>query len=353
MLARGGRAPVGELRYDIDARLEKFATPLAQAQLGAALGLVGDRERAEKAFAAALKSMDASVVDVDYRRDYGSGLRDGAAMLTLASELKLAKSETPRLIDVLAKAYAGKQYTSTQEQAWMLLAAKSVADQAGDATLNINGTQQKGRFMRASTAADLKAGALTIENLGDAPTNAVITVIGNALTPEPATSKGFTIERGFYTMDGKKIDLKSANGGVSTVMQNDRFVVVLKADATDVGGRIMLVDRLPAGFEIENPRIVDSGDVKTLDWLKTTRTPEHTEFRDDRFVAAFDFFGIERRNRHSDGEALEPTKTATVAYIVRAVTPGVFVHPAATVEDMYRPERHARTAAGQLTVTAK
>ena len=45
--------------------------------------------------------------------------------------------------------------------------------------------------------------------------------------------------------------------------------------------------------------------------------------------------------------------TASVAYIVRAVTPGTFVHPAATVEDMYRPDRYARSAAGKLTVTAK
>jgi alpha-2-macroglobulin len=353
VLARGGRAPVGELRYDIDARLDKFATPLAQAQLGAALGLVGDRERAEKAFAAALKRMDTAVPDVDYRRDYGSGLRDGAAMLTLASEFKLAKLETPRLVDVLAKAYAAKQYTSTQEQAWMLLAAKSIADQAGDTTFSVNGAPHQGKLIRSITSTDLQAGAVTIENTSDTATSAVVSVIGSALTPEPATSKGFTIERQFYTMDGAKVDLKSAVGGVSTIAQNDRFVVVLKIDAADVGGRIMLVDRLPAGFEIENPRIVDSGDIKTLDWLKTTRTPEHTEFRDDRFVAAFDFFGAERRNRQADGDALEATKTATVAYIVRAVTPGKFTHPAATVEDMYRPERHARTAAGQLTVTAK
>jgi uncharacterized protein YfaS (alpha-2-macroglobulin family) len=45
--------------------------------------------------------------------------------------------------------------------------------------------------------------------------------------------------------------------------------------------------------------------------------------------------------------------SATVAYIVRAVTPGSFVHPAATVEDMYRPERFARTAAGRLEIGAR
>ena len=31
------------------------------------------------------------------------------------------------------------------------------------------------------------------------------------------------------------------------------------------------------------------------------------------------------------------------AYIVRAVSPGRFLHPAALVENMYQPERRART----------
>ena len=128
--------------------------------------------------------------------------------------------------------------------------------------------------------------------------------------------------------------------------------MVLKIAAPETGGRILLVDRLPAGLEIENPRLVDSGDIKSLDWLKTTVQPEHTEFRDDRFVAAFDFFGSATRAaaRRWRRREREPASSATVAYMVRAVTPGSFVHPAATVEDMYRPDRFARTASGRLEV---
>ena len=40
----------------------------------------------------------------------------------------------------------------------------------------------------------------------------------------------------------------------------------------------------------------------------------------------------------------------TVAYIVRAVTPGHYVGPPATIEDMYRPERFGRTAYGAIDV---
>ncbi|MBX3524445.1 MAG: hypothetical protein KF807_14620, partial [Xanthobacteraceae bacterium] len=63
----------------------------------------------------------------------------------------------------------------------------------------------------------------------------------------------------------------------------------------------------------------------------------YTEFRDDRFVAAF--------NRTEGDRSL-----ITVAYIVRAVSPGKYAHPPAIIEDMYRPDRFARTEAGSVEV---
>ena len=353
VLARNGRAPIGELRYYVDTKLDSFATPLAQAQLGAALAMMGDRPRAERAFQAALGKLaevDAGIT----RRDYGSGIRDRAALIALAAESSLAKSEMPRLVEVVAGAYASRVYTSTQEQAWMLLAAHALAQEAKGMTLAVNGQPHQGELVRAVAPQELQAGPIAIGNTGEAPVGAVVSVIGAALTPEPPISKGFTIERSYYTLDGKKVDLASATGGLGKLKQNDRLVVVLKVDATDTGGRILLVDRLPAGLEIENPRLVDSGDIKSLSWLKTTAAPQHTEFRDDRFVAAFDFFGGNvGRGRGRDGDSVDPASGATVAYIVRAVTPGSFVHPAATVEDMYSPTRFARSAAGRLEVVGQ
>jgi uncharacterized protein YfaS (alpha-2-macroglobulin family) len=40
-----------------------------------------------------------------------------------------------------------------------------------------------------------------------------------------------------------------------------------------------------------------------------------------------------------------------LAYVVRAISPGSFHHPAASVEDMYRPAFRARTAAGRVVVS--
>ena len=42
----------------------------------------------------------------------------------------------------------------------------------------------------------------------------------------------------------------------------------------------------------------------------------------------------------------------TVAYVVRAVSPGRYVLPQAMVEDMYRPDRFGRTATGAIEITA-
>ena len=59
VLARNGMAPVGDLRYIADVKLNNLATPAAKAEIGAALAMLGDRVRAEKAFDAALGALPA------------------------------------------------------------------------------------------------------------------------------------------------------------------------------------------------------------------------------------------------------------------------------------------------------
>ena len=118
--------------------------------------------------------------------------------------------------------------------------------------------------------------------------------------------------------------------------RHDRRVVVLRVvPFEEVGARLMVDDPLPAGIEIDNPNLLRSGDVRGLDWL-TPAVPEHAEFRSDRFLAAVD---------HRGEDAFE------LAFIARAVSPGDFHHPAASVEDMYRAEYRAVTDTSRTVVT--
>ena len=54
VLARNGVAPIGDLRYLADTKLDDLATPIAKAQIAAALAMLGDRARAERVYTAAL-----------------------------------------------------------------------------------------------------------------------------------------------------------------------------------------------------------------------------------------------------------------------------------------------------------
>jgi len=63
--------------------------------------------------------------------------------------------------------------------------------------------------------------------------------------------------------------------------------VVLKiTESQPQFGRVAIADYLPAGFEIDNPHLVSSGDTGTLDWISDAAEPVNTEFRDERFTAA-------------------------------------------------------------------
>ncbi len=339
VLARNGRPVIGDLRYLTDAKLEAFATPLAKAQLGAALAMLGDRARAGKVLSAALLALAAEKDAGLSRPDYGSRLRDAAAVLALVAEANPAAGDMPA--DAIARAgaevdaaRAERTYTSTQENGWMVLAAEGLAEQQSLGAFTVDGQTVKGALNRRFGPDALSGKTATIANTGQATAQLVTTVSGSPIAPEPATSNGYTVERTIYSLDGKKLDLKS-------VQQNQRVVVALKVTEAEArAARLLIVDRLPAGLEIDNPALVDGGSVASFSWLTTGVTPEHTEYRDDRFVAVFD---------------REPGQSAFIdlAYVVRAVAPGHYVWPPATAEAMYAPERFGRTAFGELEVTAR
>ncbi|CCE10899.1 conserved exported hypothetical protein [Bradyrhizobium sp. STM 3843] len=331
VLARNGVAPIGDLRYLADTKLNNLATPIAKSQLAAALALVGDRARAERVYAAAADSLSPKPALVFGRSDYGSDLRDAAALVSLAGEGNAPKATLTQAVMRVEAARGLTPYTSTQENAWLVLAARALAKEA--LALDVNGQAVKTALYRSYRAAEMVGQPLKVTNTGNAPVQAVVSVSGSPLTPEPAAANGFKIERSYYTLDSKPAD-------VSKAKQNDRFAVVLKiTEAKPEFGHIMVSDYLPAGFEIDNPHLVSSGDSGTLDWIEDGQEPVNTEFRDDRFSAALD--------RAADAKAV-----FTVAYVVRAVSPGKYVLPQAYVEDMYNPSRYGRTGTGSVEVRA-
>jgi hypothetical protein len=173
----------------------------------------------------------------------------------------------------------------------------------------------------------LAAAPVRFENAGEA-TELTVTAFGVPDVAPEAGGNGYAIDRSWFTLDGVAVDPDGVAVGT-------RLVTVLTV--TPFGrqeARLMVDDPLPAGFEIDNPNLLRSGDLSGLAWLETVE-PQNAEFRQERFLAAVD---------HRSDAAFR------LAYVVRAVSPGAFHLPAASVEDMYRPEMRANTGAGRVTI---
>jgi hypothetical protein len=166
-----------------------------------------------------------------------------------------------------------------------------------------------------------------LRNDGPAAVPITVTTLGRPDgTTEPG-GYGYGVERAYFRLDGTPAD--------RAVRVGDRLVAVLTVrPAEAAAARLMIDDALPAGFEIDNPSLLRAGDIAALDWLQT-HAVEHAEFREDRFLSAVDQRG---------------TDPIRVAYMVRAVSPGTFHHPAALVSDMYSPDHRATTGSGRITV---
>jgi hypothetical protein len=136
----------------------------------------------------------------------------------------------------------------------MVLAARAVIEQSKTIALDVGGSVHNGSLNRMFRDGALEQD-VRVTNKGDQPLRAVVAVSGSPLVAEPASSNGLTVERKYFTTAGEPVD-------IATVQQNTRLVAVLsvmKPDGQSENGTFLLVDPLPAGFEIENPTLVASG----------------------------------------------------------------------------------------------
>ena len=258
-------------------------------------------------------------------------IRDRAGVLHLASTAAPSADLGPLVSQVQGMRMATRQL-STQEQAWLLLAAHGLSSKAGAYRASIGGRAVAGTGKPATMRLDTAAigPGVVVRNDGEGKLWLGASVVGIPARDLPAESRGFEIKRSYYTLDGKPADL-------ARVRQSEVLVVLVRVTAkTDQYHQAMIVDLLPAGFEIENPRL-ERRKPEDMKWLpQELAEPRHVEPRDDRYVAAIEVGGKGR--------------DFYLAYVVRAVTPGSFKLPAAYVEDMYAPAIFGRDAMGRVTV---
>ena len=283
---------------------------------------------------------------LDYRRAdfYRTRLRDTAALVSLAAEIN-DRPRVDRLLRALDRMDMRTDQLTTQEQGWLVVAAGVLLEKAGPVSIAIDGAAQTPQAV-VTLRRDVTAlgKGVEVKNIGAGPVTSTISVRGLPLQAPPAAANLMRLQKTITDGDGKPVDLDH-------LRQNTRLVVHLVGGADDEAyHQTMLVDPLPAGFEIE--RVVapstDSA-ANGLPWLGAITPTRMAEKRDDRFMAAIDL----SRSVPADGnERRTPNALFNVAYVVRVVSPGHFVLPAASIRDMYRPDVQARGSVGSINVEA-
>ena len=337
VLARQQKAPLGALR-ELWTRHSQAGSGLPLVQLGVALKLMGDEPRSQQALDLGLKTarMDGHI----WLGDYGSDVRDQAAMLSLLEEYALLPDQQNRLLLQLSDLAWGQQWLSTQETNALFLAGR-----------NLHNKQDNWQALTSLSASPLSAAKpvtrnLTAEQLTDLQVknsgehNLYLRVDSSGYPqqmPAPAANV-LHIERQFLDSNGDSRSLSALKSGELVIV---KLNVWADRDVPDA----LVVDLLPAGLELENQNLANSSaqladsstDSQMNTWLQQMQQQDiqHIEFRDDRFVAAL---------------SLSRGNPATLLYLARAVTPGTYRVPMPQVESMYVPQWRA-TGATPATLT--
>ncbi|HRE16557.1 MAG TPA: alpha-2-macroglobulin [Rhodocyclaceae bacterium] len=338
VLARESKAPLSTLRQMYEMRAQAHSG-LALVHLGIALKLMGDEGRAKTALEEGVKKAR----DTGYWwGDYGSPLRDAAMSYALLDRHKLKVEGQDNLVAVAANELGKNRYTSTQEKLSLFLLGRNFvnAGQGGEpwsvefAGKEAEPVKASGALIRPLKAEQL-AGGVRIKNTHKDPLYLQLGISGFPAKMPASRDDAIALSRDLFEADGTPLKARALRVGETVIV---RINVNPKVWVTTG----MVVDRIPAGLEIENLNIVQGegmgsvtvDKVNPAEAMQDTRI-QHVEFRDDRFVVAARLHG-----------------KISLFYRARVVTPGKFVFPPLYAEDMYRPDVYGLAAGeGTLTVT--
>ena len=198
--------------------------------------LAHDQPRAEAVFAAALNNPSRRW----WAADYGTALRDQAAMALLLKESGLLPDRLARLIAGMPGVDLLADGVSTQEQAWLAAAAAVLGRDGRPVRVALDGRELPlGPVLAASLV-----GPVTARNLSERAVWQSVAVTGVPAEALGAARSGMRLTRKFLALDGSTLDLDK-------LRQNTDFVLLLEGTAeTRQAHRALVMQGLPAGWEI-------------------------------------------------------------------------------------------------------
>jgi alpha-2-macroglobulin len=265
----------------------------------------------------------------DLGDSFYSPVRNAALTLNTLIDTDKDNLQVPVLARVLSQSIKAERYLSTQESAFAFLAMGKLARKASQSSATAKITAN-GQTLGMFSGTDL--------SLQNALSGFNIAASGRGEVYYFAQAEGLSNSGKFEQIDNflkvrKQYYSRSGQALTSANFKQNQLVVVkitLTSSNTDIKN-VVVTDMLPAGLEIENPRLTDT---KGMDWIKDQATPDHFDIRDDRI----NYF------------ATATPQPKSFYYLVRAVSKGRFVAGPVSADAMYNGEYRSYSGGGVCVV---
>ncbi|MBL7924107.1 MAG: alpha-2-macroglobulin family protein, partial [Bacteroidia bacterium] len=261
-----------------------------------------------------------------------SYIRDMAMALNALLQTDPDHPQVGELVRMLSAELKNRTWLNTQERALSFLALGKFSRKAAQSEITATVSTEKGSPYRFD-------GKDLVIRKGISDQRIRINTQGKGNLYYFWNSSGLSVD-GAYVQEDKNLKVRKTffnrNGQEISgriFRQNELIVVRISLEnlSRSFIENIVVSDLLPAGFEIENPRI---SSIPDLDWIKNNSASEHIDLRDDR-IHIYTGLG---------------TQPQYFYYVVRAVSPGNYVMGPVSADAMYSGEYHSMHGSGRVQI---
>ncbi|GGG52613.1 alpha-2-macroglobulin [Hymenobacter glacieicola] len=263
---------------------------------------------------------------------FASALRDEALVLNALLAADPANAQVNVLARQLSRQVKQAGWLNTQERAFALLALGKLAKKNAGSTVTAS-LLADGKAIGSFSGKDL-----TVSNVANRQLALRTSGKGSLYyfwETEGISPTGQVREEDAYLQVRRQfLDRNGDPVGSTSFKQNDLVVVKITIQSAESAGEVKnvaITDLLPAGLEIENPRI---GAVRDLTWAKDAAQPDYLDVRDDR-INLFTTVTPQPKSFY---------------YLCRAVSKGTFKLGPVSADAMYNAEYHSCAGSGVVRV---